>query len=100
MKEDKELMQLLKVDYIAKPLVNTSKGLLAIVLRNNENKYHITLDAVPLEDELQTQILKLYENIQSKEVGDAPRAQEDYPRIEESGIKKRSVKTSKRAQEY
>lgn len=66
MKKDKELIRLLKVEYIAYPIINTSKGLLSRVLRKGEDNYHLTLDAVPLSEELSKQI---YENLQSEQKG-------------------------------
>jgi hypothetical protein len=59
MNKDKEIMRLLKVEYIAKPIVNTSKGLLALVLRKNEDEYHLVLDAVPLDKEKEQELMKL-----------------------------------------
>lgn len=55
-KQDKELIRLLKVEYIAYPIANTSKGLLAKVLRKDEDEYFLTLDAVPLTEELAKQV--------------------------------------------
>lgn len=91
MKNDKELIRLLKVEYIAHPIVNTSKGLLSKVLRKGEDQYFLTLDAVPLSEELSKQI---YENIQSEQKGDAPRAQTYNPPIEEARVEVRSIEAS------
>ena len=93
MKQDKELIRLLKVEYIAHPIVNTSKGLLAKVLRKGEDEYFLTLDAVPLSSELSKQI---YANIQSEQKGDAQRTQEYHPKVEESRVEVGSPETSER----
>ena len=91
MNKDKEIIRLLKVEYIAHPIVNTSKGLLSKVLRKNEDHYHYVLDAVPLSEELNKQI---DENLQSEQKNDGFRTPKDYPGVEESGIEDGSPETS------
>ena len=80
-KSDKEIMRILKVEYIARPLMNTSKGLLSLVVRNTEDEYHLTLDAVPLEKETNDLLLAnlktFNENLQSEQKGDDQRTYED-----------------------
>ena len=72
-KSDKEIMKLLKVDYIARPLMNTSKGLLSLVLRNTSDTYYLTLDAVPIPKETNDLLLAnlktFNEDIQSEQKG-------------------------------
>ena len=59
--QQKEILKLLKVDYISIPIANTSKGLLALAIRKGESETFLTLDAVPLSEELSKQI---YANLQ------------------------------------
>ena len=69
-KSDKEIMRVLKVEYIARPLMNTSKGLLSLVLRKDADEYNLTLDAVPIQKEtndlLLTYLKTFNENVQSE----------------------------------
>ena len=58
-KQDLELMRILKVDALAKPICNTSNGLLNLVIRKDNETYYLTLDAVPLSEEQNAQLLKL-----------------------------------------
>lgn len=98
-KIDERIMKLLKVEYVAHPIVNTSKGLLSLVLRKGDEKYHFVLDAVPLSEEQNAYLMKmLYEDIQSKEVGDAPRTQEDHTEAQESRVEVGSSETSERVE--
>jgi hypothetical protein len=61
----KEIMRILKVDYISIPLANTSKGLFSVAMRKGEDKTFLTLDAVPLSEELERELTKyIYENLQ------------------------------------
>jgi hypothetical protein len=63
-KSDEQVMRVLKVEYLAKPILNTSKGLLALVARKDKDEYYLTLDSVPLDEEREEILMKL---IYSKE---------------------------------
>jgi len=58
-KQDNEIMRLLKVEYISHPIVNTSKGMLSLNLRKNEEEYKLLLDSVPVEKETEYTLMKL-----------------------------------------
>lgn len=94
-KINKEIIRVLKVEYLAKPIANTNKGLLALVIRNDQSEPYLVLDAVPLEKEKSDYLIKLlYEDISSFKGGDVERTQKDYPRVKEEGIKVGSSETS------
>ena len=57
MNKDKLLMKLLKVSTISYTVAHTDKGTLRKVLRSNEDFYHYTLDAVPLDKETTKELL-------------------------------------------
>jgi len=60
MKQDNELMRILKVSEIRHLIATTNNGQLFKVLRFGEIEYHYTLDAVPLNKEKTEEIIKLY----------------------------------------
>jgi len=59
MKQDNELMRILKVNEIRHLIVSTDKGELCRVIRKGEDNYHYTLDAVPLDKEKTAEVVKL-----------------------------------------
>lgn len=59
-KDDQKIMDLLKLDTIAHMIAYTSKGILSLQLRSGEKKYQFILDAVPVNEELNTQLRDLY----------------------------------------
>jgi len=60
MKQDKELMRILKVSELRHLIATTNNGELNKVLRFNEDEYFYTLDSVPLEKDKQEEVIKLY----------------------------------------
>ena len=74
MKNEKEIMRLLKVDYISIPIANTSKGLLSLALRKGEDRQFLTLDAVPLSEELEREITKHLNENKAKKIRDVEEA--------------------------
>ena len=49
-----------KVDKLSHLICHTNAGPLEISIRKDENEYYITLDSVPVEKELNRELLKLY----------------------------------------
>ena len=49
-----------KVDKLSHLICHTNAGPLEISIRKDENEYYITLDSVPVDKELNRELLKLY----------------------------------------
>lgn len=64
-KTDNAIMKSLKISEIRHVVAFTSKGDLAIMLNfgEHEDMYQFVLDAVPVEKDINKQLLKLYEGI-------------------------------------
>lgn len=64
-KKDNQIMKALKVSEIRHSIAWTSKGELALMLNfgEDENKYRYVLDAVPVDNEINGQLLKLFEGV-------------------------------------
>ncbi len=48
-KQDNEVMKILKVNVIQRVVCHTDKGILTLQIRKGDTKYHLVLDAVPLD---------------------------------------------------
>ncbi len=59
LKQDDLLMKTLDVKVIQRLICYTDKGMLALQIRKGENKYHLTLDSVPVEKELNKTLMDL-----------------------------------------
>lgn len=59
MKNDKNIMKLLKVNEISYVIANTSLGEIRKCLRLNEDDYYYSLDSVTLDKETTKELLKL-----------------------------------------
>lgn len=55
------VMHLIKSDSISYVLAKTDKGELTLRLRKGDDDWQVCLDAVPLEEEAQVKIKKLYQ---------------------------------------
>lgn len=64
-KEDNVIMRILKVDEIRHTIAHTTKGDLALMLRKDQGRedYRFVLDAVPLPDEKNTELIKLFNGV-------------------------------------
>lgn len=58
-KKDQKIMELLKVMNISRLVAQTSLGDLKLMLRKGEREYNLVLDAVPLEKELNREMMEL-----------------------------------------
>jgi hypothetical protein len=59
LKTDQKVMELLKVTDISRLVAYTSLGELKLQLRKGEKEYNLILDSVPLEKELNSELMKL-----------------------------------------
>lgn len=57
-KADNKIMQLLGVNEIRHYIADTNKGQLTFQLRKGETEYEFVLDAVPVEKELQKELME------------------------------------------
>lgn len=58
-KTDNKIMQLLGVNEIRHYIADTNKGQLTFQLRKGETEYEFVLDAVPVEKELQKELMDI-----------------------------------------
>ena len=58
-KTDNKIMQLLGVNVIRHNIADTNKGQLTFQLRKGETEYEFVLDAVPVEKELQEELMNV-----------------------------------------
>jgi hypothetical protein len=58
-KEDNKLMSILKVEEISRFVCDTNQGTLKLQLRKGDTKYRFILDAVPLEEEQNNEVMEL-----------------------------------------
>lgn len=58
-KNDQKVMELLKVTDISRMIASTPLGPLMLQLRKGEKKYRLVLDSVPLEEELNKELMEL-----------------------------------------
>ena len=58
-KTDNKIMQLLGVNVIRHYVADTNKGQLTFQLRKGETEYEFVLDAVPVEKELQKELMDI-----------------------------------------
>ena len=68
LKQDDLLMKTLDVKVIQRLICYTDKGMLALQIRKGENKYHLTLDSVPVEKELNKTLMDLLFPIPKMEI--------------------------------
>jgi hypothetical protein len=59
-KNDVEIMKLLKITEIRHVLAHTNMGELCICLRKDEDKYFFTLDAVEVDKEVNEGLMKIF----------------------------------------
>ncbi len=59
LQEDKHIMTLLGVSELSRVIAHTNKGYLTLLLRKNEDKYHLILDSVPLDKETNKELMEM-----------------------------------------
>ena len=59
LEQDKKIIELLKVTEIRRIICDTDKGFLKLLIRKGESKYHLQLDSVPLDNELNKELMEL-----------------------------------------
>ena len=84
LKTDKELMRLLKVDSVGHYVAETYKGVLRLVLRKEEEQHFFTLDAVPLEKELNDRLIRL---LYPKDSFDFVEKKDLYPNLADINVR-------------
>lgn len=57
--QDDKIIKLLDLKEIRRIVCDTDKGYLKLLIRKGENKYHLELDSVPLEPNLNKELMDL-----------------------------------------
>lgn len=65
--QDDMLMKKLDVSTINRLICYTDKGILTLQIRKGDNQYHLCLDSVPLEKEVNKEIMELLFPLQTLE---------------------------------
>lgn len=67
-KQDDEIMKLLKVSTINRIICSTDKGMLTLQIRKGDKNYHLVLDAVPLDKEQNDALMTILFPVKEKEI--------------------------------
>jgi len=59
LKIDDKVMKLLGASEVRRLICNTNKGKLELMIRKGDNKYFLTLDSIPLDEEINKELMDL-----------------------------------------